>query len=378
MNTYRWLVLAALFVSLAACSGGSAAPPAVQTAALSGTVEAIDGNSGDRSGVVVRVLETGDIALTDALGRFRFEGLPLDEVTLVFEDPNALILDMWTFEDLIAGMEVDVRCSLREGQIEEFDWIFNAITFSEVRFFPGPASPRPEVEGRVAVEVDDEGERLLFEASGLSEGEEVEFFLDDFDLTTGFESIGTASANAEGVAQLVFDTAQGDTLPLGAQSVRDLIGFGVEVRLVATGETILVGFTPGEVSVPLPPGDPGDPSDPGLPYGRAQLTSHVAGVEGAIDVGAGAPNALDLLLIVVYGLEPDDNIALLIDDGAGGFTRFGTATANSDGLVLFTDTSWLADLGFENIKATGGLEIRIVRDDSSEELLLSGTIPTLD
>ncbi|MDH3591356.1 MAG: hypothetical protein OER88_05730, partial [Planctomycetota bacterium] len=55
---------------LAACGGGGPSAPALEFAALEGLVYEVDGQTADRSGVMVEVLETGQTAVTAADGRF--------------------------------------------------------------------------------------------------------------------------------------------------------------------------------------------------------------------------------------------------------------------------------------------------------------------
>lgn len=87
---------------------------------------------------------------------------------------------------------------------------------------------------------------MLIAARGLGEGREVEFFVADPD-NGQLTSLGTVVTGADGGAFLVFDTMDGDDLPFGAQTVRELTGLDVEVRDDVTGDVLLHGQMPGVV-----------------------------------------------------------------------------------------------------------------------------------
>jgi len=72
-----------LLALVAACGGGGGAP-VLQTAALRGVVYELDGQTVDRSGVVVTVLGSGQSRVTGPDGRFSFQGLAAGGVTLRF------------------------------------------------------------------------------------------------------------------------------------------------------------------------------------------------------------------------------------------------------------------------------------------------------
>jgi hypothetical protein len=78
--------LTSLLVIVAACGGGTGrgGDITLETAALEGYVYEVDGQTEVRSGVEVRIPETGQAVLTDADGGFAFEDIPAAGVTLTF------------------------------------------------------------------------------------------------------------------------------------------------------------------------------------------------------------------------------------------------------------------------------------------------------
>ena len=74
---------------------------------------------------------------------------------------------------------------------------------------------------------------------GFDVGQEIEFFLEDPDNEGTLVSLGTVLANADGEAEIVFDTHDGDELPFGVASIRELRGLAVQVRDDVTGDILL-------------------------------------------------------------------------------------------------------------------------------------------
>ncbi|MHC5051526.1 MAG: carboxypeptidase-like regulatory domain-containing protein, partial [Planctomycetota bacterium] len=77
-----WISALLLALLLPACGGAS---PALETAALQGTVYELDGQTLDRSGVSVTLIETGATYMTDTNGDFRFNDLAPGVYTLDFD-----------------------------------------------------------------------------------------------------------------------------------------------------------------------------------------------------------------------------------------------------------------------------------------------------
>lgn len=111
-------------------------------------------------------------------------------------------------------------------------------------------SSSDDLQGGVAVDVRgclDEGFRqvLRIAGKGFEVGQEIEFFMEDPDDLGQLVSLGTVLANEEGLADIEFDTADGDELPFGVETLRSLVGMRIEVNDDVTGELLLFGRVPG-------------------------------------------------------------------------------------------------------------------------------------
>jgi len=77
---------------LVACGSGGAAAPNLESASLIGTVVELDGQTLDRSGVEVTLIETGATAVTGTDGRFSFPEIPTGTATLAFGQGQIRVL----------------------------------------------------------------------------------------------------------------------------------------------------------------------------------------------------------------------------------------------------------------------------------------------
>jgi hypothetical protein len=105
-------------------------------------------------------------------------------------------------------------------------------------------SPLTDISGRIEIEASKHGDTFEVVLCGLEAGTVIDLLLDDPADMNGAMSIGTATADEDGRAKLRLKTKAGDELPFGAESVADLAGFGVEVRLDETDELLLTGTVP--------------------------------------------------------------------------------------------------------------------------------------
>jgi hypothetical protein len=164
-------------------------------------------------------------------------------------------------------------------------------------------------------------------------------------------------------------------LPLGARSVDELAGFSVEVRLAATGATLLTGEVPA-----LPDGVAtfGDaPAPGGRGRGRAELTAHFMGLEGHIEIRSRPEEGEQRFKMEAEHLAPGERVAFLIEDPDAPGTLVVLAQVAADGegeAEVSTQDGLPMPLGATDVADLVGLEVRVVR---GEELLLSGTVPQL-
>ena len=85
MRTALFGFLCAVTALLIPACGGGSTNATIQTAALQGLVYEIDGQTFDRSGVAVTVVETGETVITGVDGSFEFTDLPAGRYTLDFD-----------------------------------------------------------------------------------------------------------------------------------------------------------------------------------------------------------------------------------------------------------------------------------------------------
>ncbi|MGH7162576.1 MAG: hypothetical protein ACREID_03755 [Planctomycetota bacterium] len=363
-----------LVLALSACGGGDS--PALRSVALDGLVYQVDGQTVDRSGVMVRVVETGDSMVTGPQGLFFFPDVRAGSVTLQLGSSLVAVT-----HDEGEGMEseegdddcdeIEVRVAIEDGEVVELSILCADRARAEADLVRAEGSPDADVEGEVEVESRAEGDEFEIEVENLAPGTGVEFFLDDPDTAEGFLSIGSATANSLGEAELEFD--EGEALPLGAAGVGDLAGFGVEVRLAGTGELLLTGEVPD-----LPDGvsDPGDDPLPGDDArGRAELVAHVDGVQGHVEIRVEDDGEQRFKLEAEH-LTPGTEVLFLIED-EGAFVEIGSAIADLEGEAeIDTNDTLPLPLGVGGVAELVGRGVR-VELAADGTLLLSGEVPPL-
>ncbi len=79
---------------------------------------------------------------------------------------------------------------------------------------------------------------------GLIPGRAYNIFLEDPDDPGTLVEIRSMTANRDGEVDLAYNTAEGDRLPLGAGTIRVLVGKEVQIRAAATDRVILRGKVP--------------------------------------------------------------------------------------------------------------------------------------
>ena len=79
---------------------------------------------------------------------------------------------------------------------------------------------------------------------GLMPGRAYDIFLEDPDDPGTLVVIRTMTANRDGEVDLAYNTGEGDRLPLGAGTIRVLVGKEVQIRVAATDRIVLRGKVP--------------------------------------------------------------------------------------------------------------------------------------
>jgi len=410
------------FLALAVACGGSAdglsGDPSLQTAALEGYVFEVDGQTADREGVVVRIIETGAVTTTDAEGRFSFDRVPADGVTLDFRTSLSALahmeggeqqqnqeqaqnqehecegdLDCDDDEDhedhphmhgLVAGDRVNVRCSIEDDEVREFFMSGLDRLRAMAPLLRDEDSPDADVTGKVKIESRDDREKFEIEVEHLDAGDSVNLYMapppaegEDPE----FVFIANMTANSEGEAEFERDTNDGDNLPFDKESVADLSGYLIEVRLDDTGEPLLLT---GEVpELPESAGSWNEPGD-GMQQqvrarARVRLTAHAAGAEGHAEIRRREENRQCLEMEAEH-LQPGMQIGFFLETGAdtGEFARIGTCQIDSDGECGMEIENALP-FGLSDVSELVGrqVQVRAMNGDVPGELLLAGTIPPL-
>ena len=447
-----------LLAGLAACGGGSDAGIAetLGSAALSGAVYELDGQTANRSDVAVTLLETGESVVTGPDGSFAFDHIPTGDVTLQFGTARAALAQSGSPDDDgdddgldddgdDAGIDADgidddgaddsdddgddddgadddgaddgddddgddegdadddrededddegrsnllrirnqervqVSCALRDGEISEFKMADDSRRIARSRLSRADGSADSDVTGKVKVRIEDNDEKFEIEAEHLAPGTVVECFLEDPSKEDGFVSIGTATADSGGEAELEFETDEGDRLPFGVESVEDLAGFGVEVRLVSSGEPLLLGEVP---DLPDPSQKPGmTPSSGEQGRGRGRLSPMGDGgrLECEIEIRTRPERGEERFKVELEGIAPGTPVALWIEDpGQGGEFKFvARRVADHDGEAEFKMAGGSSmPLGVDSVRELVSLEVRLVLDDGSDEILCAGFVPAL-
>jgi len=412
-------ILFLVSIALAAACGGSApsAEPALQTAALEGYVYEVDGQTVDRAGIDVRVLETGEIATTDAEGRFAFAGVPAGDVTLEFGSTlislahQAGDLDRDRDQDqegdqegelerarqrhaddegededghphmhgLVVGDRVQIRCSIDEGEVREFFMAGADRLRAMTCLTRDPDSPDAGVTGKVKIETREDRERFEIEVEHLASGTGINIYLAEHPAEgedPDFSFLGSATANTGGEAEIERDTRDGDKLPLGAETVAELEGVLIEVRLFTTDEPLLLtGEVPALPEEWLAPGD-------GVQAGvraraRVRFEANEAGLEGHVELRRREQNR-NCFEIEVEHLAPGQTVGFCLESavGSGEFVQLATCAANAEGECAF-ETENALPLGLSDIAQLAGREVAVreMSQNGPGRILLMATVP---
>ncbi len=379
------LVLGAFF--LTACGGGGS--PVLETAALSGTIVQVDGQTLNRAGVTVELVENGAVVTTDGTGAFAFPDLSPGVFTLRFgraglagnsTDDNGTP-DQGPGDNAIgsipvgAGDDVDVKVAVDGNNATEVSISRNGRREARVRLTRAADSPDADVSGKIKVRSGN-GEKLEIEAEDLAPGDVVEFLLDGI-------VIGSAAADADGEAELEIETNDGGLLPLEAATVADLEGLSVEVRFMDGGATLLTGTVPELPAASTANGDDDDNSGSGndgdgggddgdRTRGRDRLTSHVGALEGHVETRSRPEQSRERFKVEAENLGAGEIVEFFLDG-----VSLGKIAADASGEAEFKRDTQDGDVLPSGAATSGtlvGLLVEVKRDGTGE-LLLSGLVP---
>lgn len=377
--------------TLTACGGGGT-DTTLGSAALRGTVLTVDGSTANRVGMPVTVLETGERVATSADGSFQFNRVPTGAVTLAFgngtrtltmmsddmrsedDDGNRII------RDIRHGDDVHVEVEIENGKVVRFSRSDSERNEASNKVRSGG------LEAKVEVEVEMMGEKLEAEIERFEPGTLIDFYIDDpADATSVAVLAGSAAADAEGEAQLEFETEDGDTLPLGATSVDELAGLDMIFVLASTGEELLRVRIPKASDVVLgddnhrddDDGDDRDDDEGDLDKGKSRLTAVEVGLEGDVEIRQEDGDQRFKMEAEMLASGRVVRFEIEDIDLADSFVTLATRAADASGEAEISTQDGLAmPFGVADVTDLVGLKVRVL-DDATDEVLLTGTVPTL-
>ena len=387
--------------ALTACGGGSTDGTTPSSAALRGSVAAIDGDAANLAGLPVTVLETGDRVATDFDGGFRFDRIPTGAVTLAFGDGTATLSlgsdDSASVDDdgnpiirdIRHGDEVRVEVEIENGAVTRFSRSDSERTEASTKVRSGG------LEAKVEVEKELRGDKLEAEIEMFAPGTLIDFYLED--PMTDAEPVlaGSAAADADGQAELEFETEDGDVLPLGAESVDELAGLDMVFVLASTGEELA------RVRIPLASdvvfadddddgdshhgddgvddnGDDNDDNDGHMDRGESRMTAVEANLDGEVEIRAESDGDQRFKMEAEH-LAEGRVVRFEIEDIdlADSFVTLATRAADDSGEAEISTQDGLAmPFGVGDVTDLVDLKVRVL-DDATDEVLLTGMVPAL-
>jgi hypothetical protein len=405
-----------LALILPACGDGASGPSG---AAVLGVVYEVDGQTVDRSGVLVRMLESGDFEFTDSDGEFKFDGVPPGSYTLDFDIPFSEEEEQGEEpieheDDREDGegrpiveihddcTEVQIRVALENGAVREFTIDEHEGSHAKAPLWPFEDT-EVDLEGVIKISSTEERELFKVEVAPLDEGTVIEILLDDRE-GDGPIQVGTAIADAGSLATFMRDTGEGQELPFGADFVAALSGHKLLVRLAESDELVLIGEVPdlpaeeeehdceepgeGEGEEPgeeepkeeePKEEEPGNDEE-GSKRGKDLLEAAIDGIEGHVEIRSWPREEIERFRMDIWGLEPGDQVRFEIEDPeTDSWVLLGIRTVNDDGFAkVDTDGDLEMPLGVVTVADLVGLKVRIRRsEENNDDLLMEGVVPEL-
>jgi len=401
---------ALLTLPLAACGGAGDPIGAVSSAQLQGSIVELDGQTLQRDGVDIRIVETGDHIMTSGDGSFAFPDLEPGWYTLAFGGTavSALALEEAPAGEAGTGekeseededelgrprCEIDgegpvviVKVVLESGEVVRWSKSRPGRRFVRARL---ERCTDADVRGQVRVAWREGGEvqAMGFRVCGLAAGAGAILYLRDGKQENAeWQLVDDASADAEGCATFSYHNLEGG-LPLDKESVDALAGYAIEIR-DTEGNCLVKGEIPalpekverdGEPEVDLPEAKP-------PVYGKDRLIAKVDGVFGAVAISRWGERDLDRFEMFAGGLGEGEQVKFQIRRRESEeWVTFATPTAaerdrEGVGYVAIVDTEWSGALPLdaESVEQLEGLGVRVVRTTGEgEQVILIGEIPNL-
>lgn len=452
--------------ALVACGGaGTTAVPVAQSAAqVQGAILEVDGQTLDRDGIDVQIVETGDMVRSDATGAFQFPDLDSGRYTLDFNPDAARTLALEgeeseeeesepkeqegeeekeseeekdgdgeeekereeekdgdreeekereeeegeSDEDEFGRPRIDVdregpvvviKVVLENGEVVRWSKSHPNHRFVRARMQRGEGAGDARGQIRLREWFRGERESLRFIVCGLDGGDAVEVFLrNSTEENAEFKSIRDAEADAKGCASVAFDT-KGGWLPLEAESLSDLAGYDVEIRMAADGAVILTGEIPAlpkRVERHEKDGDDDKeekeeerdekPEIAPAIYGKDRLIAQVDFLYGSVEIWDWNAMERQRFRMVAGGLDEGETVKFQIrHPETEAWSTFAVRKAQmraeeGENFLAKVDTEWMGDLPLdvEDVEQLIGLGVRVVREtDDGDVVLLIGEIPNL-
>ena len=273
------------------------------------------------------------------------------------------------------GESIDISLSVDGGVITSLDVSRSGHEDceSEVRLQRSADSDDADVTGKVETENRTDRQRIKIEAEHLTAGRSVRAVIIATDLSEA--DLGSVDADLSGEARWDVNTMNGDTLPFGAASVADLVGYGIEVRDATAATVLLFGTMPDS---PLRSSDHGTRS-----RGRALLTAGTGAV-GEAHVEIESRTGLESheeFKVEVEGEASGLTLDVYVEDPAalGTFALVGSIAINGEHeaeLEIKTQDGDTLPFGLTSVSGLVGMQVEL-RNAVGGAVLYSGLVPAL-
>ena len=282
-KTLTKLCICGVTAAISACGGGSSgggggsSSSGVTSTSTSGSVVSLDGQTTDRSNLMVIIPSTGQTVVTDINGDFDLGRLPATTTTMTFVPPSGngssdaivdlrgggdAILRVSMNGDTIERLSVERSCG-QNGEENTLLFALDSLVAGRTATVEirrgGRSDPKFKVKGR-----------------GFPNGQQVRVTLTD-PAGGQTETVGTRQAGLDGEFELEIEGLR--NLPFALNDLGELEDYRVRVEETSSGNVVLVGTVPAAGFVPDCGGGNGNNDSNENGYGETRLASH-SGVTG--------------------------------------------------------------------------------------------------